>query len=288
MTDTSPDNTYVFDPESPAEMARLSDQGRSLTRGMGNVFVGITEDDITGLHSVADLGCGPGGWVLDVAFGHPDIEVIGVDISKITINYAKARAHSQALDNASFKLMDFTHPLNFPDASFDLVNARFLFAVLHRQAWSRFIAECTRILRPGGILHLTEPIDMASSSSLAYSRISTMFCQALWRGGYTFSPDGQSVGLTYMLPHLFRKAGYQNIKQVGHVMDFSADTDAWADGYRNSQIAYYQCLPLFVKLGLATEEEARTLYDQMLIEFHEDDFCIAWHYMTTLGRKPGI
>jgi ubiquinone/menaquinone biosynthesis C-methylase UbiE len=286
MANTSPDNSYIFDPESPAEMARLTNQARALTKGMGNVFVGLTNVDIAGLRNVIDVGCGPGGWVLDVAFAYPEIEVAGIDISKTMVDYANARASSQELHNASFGLMDFTRPLDFPDASFDLVNARFLFVALRREAWAPFIAECTRILRPGGLLHLTEPIDLATSSSPSYTRMSTLFYQTLWRSGYAFSTDGQSIGLTYMLPRLLRKAGYQDIKLLGHAMDFSADTEYWADGFRDLQIAYYQSLPLFVKLGLVTQEEAQHTYDQMIIECYTEDFCIVWHYMTTLGQKP--
>src|SRR5713226_4502678 len=84
MTDENQgSNSYVFDPESPAEMARLINQGRQLTQAMGGLFVGMP--DTSGLHNVLDVACGPGGWVLDVAFAHPEIEVAGIDISKTMI-----------------------------------------------------------------------------------------------------------------------------------------------------------------------------------------------------------
>ncbi len=143
-------NSYVFDPESPTEMARLINQSRMTTQAMGGPLSGITDPSL--LHNILDLGSGPGGWSLDVAFALPDSEVEGVDISRTMVDYARARARTQQLSNASFNIMDITQPLQFPDASFDLVNTRFLFSVLKRDAWSPFLNECTRVLRPGGIL----------------------------------------------------------------------------------------------------------------------------------------
>src|SRR5947207_8555719 len=94
----SDNNTYLFDSESPTEMARLINQDRNLTKAMGGALSGI--DDPESLHTVLDLGCGPGGWALDVAFEQPHMDVTGVDISEIMIRYANARAHTQNLTNS--------------------------------------------------------------------------------------------------------------------------------------------------------------------------------------------
>src|SRR6266571_3282033 len=93
-------NTYVFDPESPTELARLINQDRIVTGAMGGPLSGLS--DLSLLRNILDLGCGPGGWVLDVAFTLPDAEVEGFDISRAMVNYAHARAISQQLPNASF------------------------------------------------------------------------------------------------------------------------------------------------------------------------------------------
>ena len=75
-------STYVFDPESGAELARLIEQDRFSTREMGGPLVGLP--DLPAEARVLDLACGPGGWVLDVAYEHPEYEVCGVDISEAT------------------------------------------------------------------------------------------------------------------------------------------------------------------------------------------------------------
>src|SRR5581483_12528370 len=112
-----PINTYVFDSESPTEMARLINQDRTITQAMGGPLSGIP--DPSGLQNILDLGCGPGGWVLDVAFALPAAEVEGMDISRIMVDYAHARARTQLLPNASFGVMDITEPFDLPDASYD-------------------------------------------------------------------------------------------------------------------------------------------------------------------------
>src|SRR5579859_8069905 len=117
------DNTYVIDPESAAEMVRLLQQDQLMTTGMGGIF---PEIELDGVQQVLDLACGPGGWALDVAYNYSDMEVVGVDISERMIAYATVQAQVQQRNNVSFRVMDILQPLDFPDASFDLVNARFI------------------------------------------------------------------------------------------------------------------------------------------------------------------
>ena len=59
-------NTYFIDAEDAAEMARLTHQDRLLTKGMGGLFP--DSFDLSEVHDILDIACGPGGWVLDVAF----------------------------------------------------------------------------------------------------------------------------------------------------------------------------------------------------------------------------
>ncbi len=232
--DETGDNTYVMDAESPSEMARLIHLDRFITQEMGGPLTGIA--DPKALHDVLDLGCGPGGWVLDTAFENPHMEVAGIDISRIMVDYANARARTQQLPNASFGVMDITQPLDFSDASFDMINARFLSGVLRREAWPSFIAECTRLLRPGGILRLTDMIEPGTSTSPAYEQLNAILYQALWKAGYGFSPNGLTSGIAHTLPWLMRKAGYTNMRHAAYGLEFSADTDAWADVYHNAEV----------------------------------------------------
>jgi SAM-dependent methyltransferase len=283
--DSSDKNTYALDPESPEEMARLIELDRVSTRSMGGVFSGLAETDIAGLHSVLDLACGPGGWVLDVAFEHPRLAVTGVDVSQLMMDYARARARTKMLTNAHFRVMNINDPLEFDDASFDLINARSLASAIPGKRWEPLIVEGARLLRPGGILRLTEPVDMGITNSPAFERISTLMLQACQRAGYGFSLDGRSFGLTHILPGLLRKAGFQNIQHKAHAVEFSAKTMAWLDFYRNYEIGFFSGRAFLVRMGLTTQEEIDDLYQRVLIEMQRDDFRAMIHSVTSWGYK---
>lgn len=283
-TDSTSENSYVLDPENPAEMGRLINQDRFITKEMGGPFLGLP--DRSELRNILDLGCGPGGWVLDVAFDCPGVEVAGIDISRIMVDYANARARTQNLPNASFGVMDITQPLDFADGAFDVVNARFLGGVLRREAWVPFLDEATRVLRPGGVLRVTEPIDVGVNTSPAFSQLNAWLIQAMCRAGYGFAPDERSLCLTPMLPHLLSHAGYKEIQQRAFGMNFSIDTEGWIEIYRNAEVAYHYLLPLFLKTRVATEETIKQVYQQALTEMQASDFYGMWHIMSFWGTRP--
>ena len=278
------DSVYPLDINDPAEMARLINQDRFVTRVMGGPLSGVA--DPTALKAVLDIACGPGGWALDVAFAHPHIEVVGIDNSDTIINYANARAQSQKIANASFEVMNVFQPLDFEDASFDLVNARLLVGVLPKTAWSPVIDECTRILRPGGILRWTEPIDSGNTSSAAFEQVLALTYLALSRSGFGFSPTGRTLGIAFMLPKLFRNAGYTNIQINSYALEFSAGTEYWADCYHNIEILCKLGQPVLLQTGVATKEELEQLYRQLIIEMNLQDFCGMQHLVSVLAQKP--
>src|SRR5690242_15800494 len=118
LDSTRSETTYLNDPESAAEMARLLEQGRLLTACMGGVFP-EQRGNLSGIHDVLDVACGPGGWALEVASAYPQMQVTGFDISRAMIEYATLQASLQHLENARFEVLDATAPLPFADASFD-------------------------------------------------------------------------------------------------------------------------------------------------------------------------
>lgn len=98
-----------------------------------------------------DLGCGPGGNLTMLDALRPDL-VAGVDFSPIALDFARQSAPAAGLVRA-----DITKGLPFSDATFDVVT---IFNVLyHRWITSEdaVLVEIFRVLRPGGLLLLTEP-----------------------------------------------------------------------------------------------------------------------------------
>jgi ubiquinone/menaquinone biosynthesis C-methylase UbiE len=279
-------NSYVFDPEAAPEMARLINLDRLTTQGMGGLFANLPDPGVW--RDILDVACGPGGWVLDVAHSLPEADVTGIDISQNMVRYAIARVRSQGLTNASFDIMDITKSLDFADASFDFINARFLIGVLRRGDWSVVLAECKRILRPGGILRLTDMDMQGETNSLAYESLARLACQAMKQAGYGFSVDGRTLGITHMLTPLLRAAGFHQVQLRANSVDFSAGTEAWADLFHSAETTTKQITPLIVKMGLASEQELQQLALQQLIDMQENTFCGIWHYTSAWGVKPEI
>lgn len=278
------DNSYIYDPENATEMARLINLARLATASLGGPLNGLPT--LPKKARLLDLGCGPGGWVLDTAFKYPEFEVCGVDISYIMIDYANARAHSQELSNASFGIMDISKPLDFDDSSFDLVNARFLAGVLKQNTWPLLIAECTRILRPGGILCLTEGDDLGISTSPAVERLSGLAIQASWRLGYGFSPDGRTLGMSASILKFLRTGGYRDIHIIPFAVDYSAQTEGGDDFRHNNEIIYQHLSPVLVSLGLVTSTELEDLRQKALLEAYSNDFTCIAHIMRIWGSTP--
>ncbi len=276
------ENTYVIDIESGAETARLMHQHRLVTAGMGGVFPEPL--DVSQVQHILDIACGPGDWALDVAFEYPEIEVMGIDLSRTMVEYARARAGAQGLDNARFCVMDALQPLAFPDDSFDLVNARFLCGCMPTTAWPALIKEYVRVTRPGGIICLTEA-ENGISTSPACEQISALCARAMQVAGHSFSPDGRHLGVTALLGHFLRQAGCQHIQQQAHVIDYSVDTDVHRSMFTNCNVLVELLKPFLMRIAVITEDELECLHREATIEMLSDDFCGVWFLLSAWGTK---
>lgn len=275
-------NVYFNDPESGAEMARLLDQDRLITKGMGGLFP-ERSNDFSGIHRVLDAACGPGGWAMEVAFTHPEIEVVGFDISQAMIDYARAQAQVQGLDNASFQVMNLLKPLDFPDNSFDLVNVRFI-NFLPAASWPQLTQEFGRITRSGGFIRLTESEWWYFTTSPALENLNALIIHALKIQG-SFSQTGRFTGILPMLGRLLLDASCVNIKLVSHAIDFSVGTEAYEGFRRDAAVVFKLFQPFIMRMGVATQEELDRLYDQMLIEMLQEDFRGLMLPLTAWGEK---
>jgi ubiquinone/menaquinone biosynthesis C-methylase UbiE len=277
------ESTYVIDAESSAEMARLLNQDQLITSCQGGLLP--ERPDFAHIHRVLDLACGPGGWAQEVGFTHPEIEVVGIDISRTMIEYARGMAKAQGLSNVTFRVMDARKPLDFPDHAFDLVNARLIFGFMPPAAWPALMQECMRVTRSGGIIRLTE-CESDITNSAATQRLTGMVTHALQLAGRSFSPDGRHFGIIPMLGHFLREAGCQSIQQRAYALDWSAGMEANASTRFDLQFLLKLLEPFLVKMQLVTEEEFDPLYQMALEEMQSDNFCAMTLFLSVLGEKP--
>ncbi|GER84023.1 hypothetical protein KTAU_26600 [Thermogemmatispora aurantia] len=277
------ENTYVIDSEQAAELARLMQQDRILTTALGGLFPEgqqLPEDG-----RLLDLACGPGGWTLEVAFAYPHLEIIGVDISPQIVEYANAQAGSRRLANVHFRVMNVMEPLAFPDASFDLINGRLMCGFMRPEAWPQLLAECRRLLKPGGIIRLTE-MEPVLTTSPAFERFAALGALAMKRAGLSFSPDGRHFGITPVLPRLVRRAGFVDVHLRPCAIEWSADTPYHYPFFKDYLVFLDLIQPFMVRMGVATREELARLYQLAIAEMQQEEFCAIWNFLTVWGRRP--
>ncbi|MBC8264593.1 MAG: class I SAM-dependent methyltransferase [Anaerolineales bacterium] len=111
-------------------------------------FVAHRAVGMTGRGEAADLGCGPGQLVIELARRSPGLHVTGIDLSEEMIARGQDNARRAGVaDRVSFRRGD-AQQIPFPDASLDLV-----VSTLSLHHWSDPVAaldEIARVLRPGG------------------------------------------------------------------------------------------------------------------------------------------
>jgi ubiquinone/menaquinone biosynthesis C-methylase UbiE len=278
-----PGPSYFIDAENAAEMARLTNQDRIMTRAMGGLI--SERSDLSIVHDVLDIACGPGGWSIDMANAFPDKQVTGVDISQLMIEYAKYQASVQGVHNVSFSVKNILKPLGFPDSSFDLVNARLISGFMPQRLWPVFMRECLRITRPGGSIRITEP-ERTISTSPAVEQLNDRLARAMHKAGQSVSPSELQFGVTPLLRRYLQEAGYQHIQSEAHVLDSSAGSDEYMSQYQNSMVFFKLLQSFMVNIGVVTKEEVERLYQEALEEMKSPSYCALWYFLTIWGEKP--
>jgi len=275
-------SSYPVESGSVAEMNRLIKQAEVMTHCLGPVPPAL---DLRQMQTILDVACGPGEWIVTMAKQLPQAHFVGIDISRLMINHAQSWAESQALLNTQFRVMDVREPLAFPDASFDLIHARFLVGVLTKTTWPLLLAECFRLLRPGGIICLTEAENVGIATSLAFTRFNSLLVESFRRQDHCFTQAGDNSGLTVVRGKLLQEAGFSVVSQHINTIDFSYGTPvhpAFLDNYSTMLVVVR---PFFMQTLSLPEEELQTLAKQLASEMQDPSFQAISYFQTILGSK---
>lgn len=103
---------------------------------------------------VLDVGCGTGSLLIMAAERHPKAEFLGLDPDPHILSRARAKARLAGAE-ISF-VPGLATDLPFEDSSFDRMLSTLVFHHLGPEALTEATAEISRILRPGGELHLAD------------------------------------------------------------------------------------------------------------------------------------
>lgn len=274
-----PSTYFVQDQQSEAELNRLAVQDQLVTTAMGGVLPEQT--DISLWRRVLDVACGPGGWVIEAAQTYPNLSLVGIDISHRMIAYARSQAEaSQVTDRVSFHSMDALRMLEFPPGSFDLVNLRLSIGFLRTWDWPGLLREMMRVVRPRGVIRLTEPDLIHQTTSQALMCWQDLLVQAWYRAGHLFAAE--TSGITAHLPRLLQRAGCGQIQTKTFTVTFRAGTPAGEALYNDAYYLFQTARPFLQKWGKLPDDYAE-LSQQVLQDIRQDGFQASWNFQTNWG-----
>ncbi|HLZ62835.1 MAG TPA: class I SAM-dependent methyltransferase [Ktedonosporobacter sp.] len=275
-----PSTYFVQDRSSQDELTRLRIQDQLLTASMGGV---LPEQPHPGqFQRVLDVGCGTGGWLIEMAKAYPNMSLlIGVDASKKMVDYARSQAEAEGVsDRVEFHVMDALRMLEFPNRFFDLVNHRLGVSWLRTWDWPKLLDEYQRVTRRSGVIRITESDTLVESGSPARTRLFEMTLDAFHRAGHFFIREKD--GLTSHLAHLLYQHGLQNVQTRSYTLEYRTGTPEGQRFYEDIQLAYRMVVPFFRK-WTSVPDDYETIYQQVLAEMQQPDFVATWHLLTAWG-----
>ncbi len=287
---TSPDprrelsNTYpVEDRSNEEELQRLHLQDHLINMSMGGLLV--EQPDPSRFQSVLDVGCGTGGWLIELAKTYPHMSrLIGVDVSGKMLDFARAQAASEGVaDRVEFLLMDALRMLEFPDEFFDLVNQRLGASWLRTWDWRKLLQEYLRIVRQGGVIRVTEADMMPTSqNSAALMRLCDLMLQTLYQSGHLFAPSRD--GIINELARLLRQYGVSDVQTRTYIFEYRAGTPEGKLVAEDEKRLFRTTKP-FMQKWLRLPEDYEAIYQQMVEEMNRPEFVATMRVLTAWGTR---
>ncbi|MXM64597.1 methyltransferase domain-containing protein [Streptomyces sp. HUCO-GS316] len=213
----------VFRPEQAGEGERID-------------FGALAYDDFT-MARLRALGAGPGWRCLDVGAGTGTVSRRLLDEAGVTSVLAVDRdvrfLPERPVPGLDVLEADITAP-EFAPGRFRLVHARFV--LMHLPERDRLITALAELVAPGGVLVLSDAVDLTSDRTPSTPYTSVM--RAMWQG--LRATIGTDVSWVPSYPHLLRGTGLMPVAaeiQVPPLLPGSPISRFWADTWERSRAA---------------------------------------------------
>ena len=227
---------------------------------------------------ILDLGCGTGEITRRLARRYPDAQLVGVDILEHTVELAR-RVSADLGDRVRFEQGD-AFALSFDADAFDLVVCRHMSQAV--PDFPHVLAEITRVLSPGGWLHLLSedygmlhfPATIGFDPDRFWNAHAVAFLSSI-------GCDGR-VGRHS--PALLLAAGYDDIAMDYVIVDtlrvprdtFAGIIGAWRDGYTAS----------LAQVSGREQAAVKADFDSMIAAIRTPPNYAVWHVPVVSGRRP--
>ena len=199
-------------------------------------FGALAYDDIT-MARLRALGVGPGWRCLDIGAGTGTVSRRLLDEAGVASVLAVDRdvrfLDARPVPGLDVLEADITAPGSVP-GRFRLVHARFV--LMHLPERDRLIAQLAELVAPGGVLVLSDAVDLTSERTpgTPYSVV----MRAMWQG--LRDTIGTDVSWVPSYPQLLRGAGLESVAAEIHVpplLPGSPISRFWADTWERSRAA---------------------------------------------------
>jgi len=272
----------VQDRQNVDEMNRLLIQDHLLTTSMGGPLPEQTDPNV--FRRVLDVGCASGGWIIDAAHLYPATSFCGIDVSSRMIDYARTQAEAhQVSDRTEFRVMDALRMIEYPDASFDLVNVRLGVSFMRTWDWPKLLQELRRVTRPKGTIRLTDAEILHPSSSPAQQQVNAMILRTLFRAGHLFEED--TAGITAHLARLLGLHGWLNVQTKSYALPFQGGT-VEGQHYQADWVHAMRTLRPFLAKWGCLSDDYDALCQQATEEIQRSDYHVHWNILTAWATKP--
>jgi arsenite methyltransferase len=178
-----------------AELIGLADSVTDISLGCGNP---IAIGDLKTGQTVLDLGSGGGiDCFLAAKKVGPTGQVIGLDMTPKMLDLARLNAKKQGLKNVDFRY-GYIEDIPLPDTSVDVIISNCVINLSSDKA--AVFAEAARVLRPGGVLNVSDIVTYGALPQLLVEQVSA------WAGCISGALDEEE----YL--GLMRAAGFSKIE----------------------------------------------------------------------------
>lgn len=232
---------------------------------------------LSGAIKILDVGCGTGEITRRLAEYYPQASIEGMDILESNLIFAR-RDSSEFSDRVSYEQGD-AFALKNADACLDLIVCRHMSQAV--PDFDLVLAEFTRVLKPGGVLHL-----LSEDYGMLHFPVTELDPDRFWNEHaikflHGIKCDGR---IGRHSPALLEKAGYENIAMDYITVDtlrvprgtFAGIIRSWRDGYAT----------VLAEASNRAVDDVTADMDQLIHAIETPPNYVVWHVPVISGRKP--